>query len=140
MLQIKFDRLAIALSSICAIHCVVFPIFASLIPLIATSFQHGNTLHEFWFHQFIIIFIFPISIFSIISGYRCHKKIAPALIASLGLIILVLTATYAGTLISNHTIPHQGETWLTVFGGIIHATGHILNLMATRSYKNKCLA
>jgi len=140
MLNINLDRLAIALSSICAIHCVIFPIVASLIPLISTSIHHGNALHEFWFHQFILLFIVPISIFSIISGYRCHKKITPALVASIGLIILVFTATYAGDLIANQTIPHEGETWLTVFGGVIHATGHILNLLATKNHRNNCPA
>jgi ribose/xylose/arabinose/galactoside ABC-type transport system permease subunit len=138
MLTTHLDRLAIILSSMCAIHCVIFPIIASLIPLIATSFSHGNTLHEFWFHQFILIFILPISIFSIISGYCCHKTFTPAIIASLGLMILVFTAAYAGDLIANQTIPHESETWFTVFGGVIHATGHVLNLQATRKNRNHC--
>ncbi|MFK7815172.1 MAG: MerC domain-containing protein [Gammaproteobacteria bacterium] len=137
MLQIKFDRLAIALSSICAIHCAIFPIIASLIPLLSTTIHHGHALHEFWFHQFILIFILPVSILATISGYRFHRNILPTIITLLGLTILVFTAVYAGTLIANHTIPHAAETWLTIIGGTIHATGHMFNLIATRKFNVK---
>lgn len=137
MLKVNLDRLAISLSGICAIHCVIFPIIASLIPLISTTLRHGNTLHEFWFHQFILIFIFPVSILAVISGFRCHRNIMPTIISLLGLTILVFTAVCAETLISNHTIPHATEAWLTIIGGIIHATGHMFNLIATRKCKIK---
>ena len=140
MLQIYFDRFAIALSSICAIHCVALPIVASISPLLFSTIDHGNTLHEFWFHQFILIFILPISIFALIAGYRCHKQLIPMLIGGIGLFILVFTAIFAGTLISNNVIPHEGETWLTVTGGIIHAIGHLQNVFATRSVKIDCPA
>ncbi len=137
MLQDKFDHLAISLSGICAIHCAIFPIVASLIPLISTTIHYGHALHEFWFHQFILIFILPVSILATISGYRFHRNISPTIISLLGLTILVFTAVYAGTLIANHTIPHTAETWLTIFGGIIHASGHMFNLIATRKCKVK---
>ena len=133
MLQIHFDRLAIALSGICAIHCVIFPVVAGFLPLLATTLHHGNTLHEFWFHQFILLFIFPVSVLALVAGYRCHKQLTPLLIGGLGLLILVFIAIFAGTLISNKIIPHQGETWLTVAGGFVHAIGHVLNVLATRN-------
>ena len=138
MLQIHFDRLAIALSGICAIHCVIFPVVAGFLPLLATTLHHGNTLHEFWFHQFILLFILPVSILALITGYRCHKQLTPLLIGGLGLLILVFIAIFAGTLISNNIIPHQGETWLTVAGGFVHAIGHVLNVLATRNNRISC--
>ena len=138
MLQIYFDRLAIALSGICAIHCVVFPIVAGLLPLLTTTLHHGNSLHEFWFHQFILLFILPISVVALITGYRCHKQVVPLLIGGLGLLILVFIAIFAGELISNNIIPHQGETWITVAGGFVHAIGHILNVFATKNTRANC--
>ncbi len=138
-MQVYFDRLAIALSGICAIHCVVLPIAASLIPLLTFTVQHGNSLHEFWFHQFILLFILPISFIALIAGFRCHKHLVPLLIAGTGLLILVFTSTFAGTLISNNVIPYLGETLLTIIGGIIHAIGHVLNVLATRCVRVSCV-
>ncbi len=138
MLQSYFDRIAITLSCICVIHCIAFPIIASLIPFLAITLQHGHALHEFWFHHFILIFILPFSIFAIIAGYRRHRQILPIIIATIGLSILVFTALFAGTLISNQVIPHEGETWLTLAGGVVHAIAHIMNLIATSNMRFSC--
>ena len=138
IMQPLFDRIAIILSSICVIHCIALPIIASLTPLFAVTLHHGNNLHEFWFHYFILIFILPFSILAIILGYRHHRQILPAVIAAVGLSILVFTSIFAGTLISNQIIPHEGETWLTLSGGIVHAIGHIMNLVATSNLRLSC--
>ena len=131
-MQTHFDRFAILLSGLCAIHCVALPIVASLLPLLATTIQHGHQLHEFWFHQFILIFILPVSIIALLTGYKFHKTIMPIFIAGLGLAILVGTSLFIEDLLAAHIIPHSGETILTVVGGIIHAVGHILNIQATK--------
>ena len=137
-MQVHFDRFAILLSGICAIHCVALPIIASLIPMLAITIQHGYELHEFWFHHFILIFILPISVIALIMGYRVHRHIVPVIISGVGLLILVGVAVFAGYLISNHLIPHDGEMIVTVFGGLIHAVGHLLNLMASRRFHKTC--
>ena len=131
-MQIHFDRIAIILSGICAIHCILLPVIATLIPLFAITIQHGHQLHEFWFHQFILVFILPVSIIGLITGFRSHRQWLPIVIAIIGLLILLSNALFAGYLISNHIIPHEGEMILTITGGVIHSIGHILNLLATR--------
>ena len=113
-MQTLFDRIAITLSSICVIHCIAFPIIASLIPIFTTTLHHGHAMHEFWFHQFILIFILPFSIIAIVAGYHRHKQILPVVIASIGLTILVFTALFAGQFIANHILPHEGEKVLTI--------------------------
>ncbi len=139
MSKLHYDRIAIALSGTCVVHCVALPIIAGLIPVLENIIRHdGNHLHEFWFHQFILLFILPISIFALISGYRFHKKLVPILISGAGLLVLVFTAIFAEDLIVAHVIPHSGETWLTIAGGIIHAFGHILNYRETKSLRVKC--
>lgn len=136
-----FDRFAIALSSLCAIHCIALPLAASVTPLLMSTIDHGNDIHEFWFHQFILMFIVPISIFALFSGYRCHRKNLPLAIAGIGLTILVGVALFAEQLISQQVLSHTGETVLTVIGGIIHAAGHLSNALATRaSHATHCTA
>ena len=133
-----FDRFAIALSSICAIHCIVLPIAASFTPLLMSTINHGSSAHEFWFHQFILIFIIPVSIFALITGFRCHRKNTPMLLGGIGLIILIIVALFAEQMISQQIISHTGETTLTVIGGIIHATGHVANVLATKASHTSC--
>lgn len=138
-MQTFFDRIAITLSGICVIHCIAFPIIASLIPLFSTTILHGHAMHDFWFHHFILLFILPFSLIAIIAGYQRHKQFLPVVITSIGLTVLVTTSLFAGELISNHIIPHQGETILTLIGGIIHAAGHFMNLTATTSHRITCV-
>ncbi|MFK7816666.1 MAG: MerC domain-containing protein [Gammaproteobacteria bacterium] len=136
-----FDRFAIALSSLCAIHCIALPIAASFTPLLMSTIDHGNAAHEFWFHQFILIFIIPVSIFALAMGFRCHRKNLPILLGGIGLTILVTVALFAEQLITQQIISHTGETVLTVIGGVIHAAGHVANALATRaSHTTTCSA
>jgi len=128
-----FDRFAIALSSLCAIHCITLPLAASVTPLLMATIDHGNTVHEFWFHQFILIFIIPVSIIALFTGFRCHRKSLPLLLGGIGLAILVSVALLAEQLISHQIISHTGETALTVIGGVIHAAGHVSNALATKA-------
>jgi len=138
VLKVHLDRFAIALSSICAIHCIALPLVAGLVPLLAVATNHENALHEFWFHQFILIFILPVSIFALIVGYRLHHQLTPVLIGATGLVILTTIALFADILISQQIIPRSVETLSTVLGGIIHAIGHIANVLATKSYRTCC--
>ena len=131
-MQERFDRFAISLSGLCVIHCIAFPIIASIIPLLTATVHHGNEVHEFWFHQFILLFILPISLIALFIGFRSHGKILPLVIASIGLAILTFIALFAEQLLINNVIPHEGEILLTITGGLIHAAGHILNLQARR--------
>ena len=137
-MQERFDRFAILLSGLCAIHCIALPIIASIIPLLTATVHHGNEVHEFWFHQFILFFIVPVSLIALITGFRSHKKVMPLVIASIGLAILTFIALFAEQLLIDHVIPPEGETLLTISGGIIHAVGHILNLQATRKKQPHC--
>ncbi len=101
----------------------------------------ANAAHEFWFHQFILIFVIPVSIIALAIGYRCHKKHLPIILGGIGLIILIIVAVFAEQLISQQILSHSGETVLTVIGGIIHASGHITNVLATRaSHTTACSA
>ncbi len=133
-----FDHFAIALSSLCAVHCIVLPIAASFTPLLISTINHGSTVHEFWFHQFILVFIIPVSIFALTTGFRCHRKNIPLLLGGIGLIILVIIALFAEQMITQKIISHTGETILTVIGGVIHAMGHVANVLATKASHTSC--
>lgn len=132
MIQSYFDRFAIMLSGICAIHCILLPIAASAMPLFVASIDHDHHLHDFVFHQAILLFILPVSIIALYTGFRTHQQVLPITIASIGLLFLVTVALFAEKMIESGMMQHEGETVLTVIGGATHAVGHILNVLATR--------
>lgn len=138
IMQERFDKFAIMLSGLCTIHCIVTPILASIVPLFSAAVHHGEDVHHFWFHQAIILFILPVSLIALFAGYRSHKELVPIIIAGIGLSILTFTALFAEHLLHDNLIDHTGETLLTITGGIIHAVGHILNIIATRKKQPEC--
>lgn len=136
-MQTYLDRFAILLSGICAIHCILLPLIAIFVPFL-TSIRHGHDIHQFWFHQFILFIILPVSIIALYSGFRTHRKWLPIVIAVIGLIILIMSAIFAGHMLSHHIIPHEAETTVTIVGGIFHAVGHVLNIIETHKLNNHC--
>ena len=73
------------------LHCLLLP---ALFPLFAVTLNHGHALHEFWFHQFILIFILPFSIFAIIAGYKRHRQTFPLVISTIGLCVFLFLLQY----------------------------------------------
>lgn len=132
--QHKLDWFAMMLSGICAIHCIALPILAGVVPIFSSVAAHGHGAHEFWFHQLILFFILPISVIALGIGFRCHRKIYPVLISGIGLVILLFSAIYADVWIVRYALPRELETIVTLSGGIVHAFGHIMNLMASREH------
>ena len=119
MLKLYFDRIAIAMSGTCVIHCVALPIVAISIPFLESVI-------------FILLFILPFSVVALVVGYRRHKRLLPILGSGAGVLILALTAIFAEPLIDAGVMPEAGEILLTVIGGGIHAFGHVMNYRKTR--------
>ena len=131
-MQVNYDRFAILLSGLCAVHCLAVPIVAGLFPLLSATLNHGHEIHELWFHKLILFFVLPVSIVALTTGYSRHRTWLPIWISSIGMIILAIPALFFETLLSNQLISHESEILFTLTGGIIHAIGHIMNVQATR--------
>lgn len=131
-MQKNLDRFAIILSGLCALHCIALPLVITLFPFLSISMHHGEDTHELLFHQIIVFIIIPVTLFALTTGYRCHKKWLPAVIASIGLVILLTPALFFDALMNHQLITHDDEILITLIGGCIHAIGHILNAQNTR--------
>ena len=83
--QLINDKLAMALSSACAIHCFLTPSFVLLTSgLISFSFDN-----EF-LHNLILYLAVPISLYALISGNANHKVYYLLPVGIIGLSLLVL--------------------------------------------------
>jgi hypothetical protein len=113
----RFDRFAIGLSGLCAVHCVLSSVFLAL------AASAGGLLLNPMFHEVGLTFAIGFGIVALGWGVLSHGYMMPAVVGSLGLGIM------AGAI----TLPHDGgtETIWTLIGVAILALGHDLNRRAS---------
>lgn len=116
-----FDRIAIILSGICLIHCLLLPGVITLLPLAATSFVVSED-----FHLWMLAVVVPTSAVALWPAFRRHQDARPITIATIGITILVIA-----------TLTHDDSNLLidqivTSVGAIVVAVGHTLNFRLMR--------
>ena len=117
------DKIAISLSTLCAIHCLVLPFIVLMLPNLTILSSTGESFH-FW----IVFLIIPISLYAITMGCKKHKNYSLFFFVAVGLFfLLTAVALGAGTL---------GEFWektLTLIGALIIGIGHYKNYSVCRA-------
>jgi hypothetical protein len=112
----RLDRIAMGLSGLCLVHCVGTAILLGLLAS-AGGFLGSPIIHEVGLTLAMIIGSFALG-----RGNLEHGFMLPSAIGALGLGVM------AGAL----SLPEGGhEPIYTVFGVMILALGHRLNVMAT---------
>ena len=116
----KFDRIAIALSAICIVHCLGVTLIVSLLPLAVVAFG-GH------FHGLMLWLLVPTSAIGFFFGYREHKR-ALIVLSGLGAVGLISYATLVGH--------GQWEEWVeavvTSLSGFMLVGAHWLNFQEVR--------
>jgi hypothetical protein len=111
----KLDRIAIALSGLCMVHCLATAVFLGLLA------SAGGFLGSPWIHEVGLTMAMILGGIALGRGIYEHGFMLPSAIGSLGLGVM------AGAL----SLPHGGnEAMYTVLGVSILALGHRLNGMA----------
>jgi hypothetical protein len=114
----RLDRVAMALSGICVVHCVLT---AVLLALVSAA---GGILGKPIIHEVGLSLAMILGAIGLGRGLREHGFVLPILVGALGLGIMA----YALTLHEGHFEPIY-----TVTGVMILALGHRLNLMASQN-------
>ena len=114
--EARFDRFAIGLSGLCAIHCVA----SSLLLALAAS---AGGLLDPRIHEVGLSFAMLFGVIALGRGTMSHGYMLPAVVGSAGL----------GMMAGAVTMPHGSgyETVWTLLGVAILALGHDLNRRAT---------
>lgn len=115
-----WDRIGIGLSGLCAIHCLLVPVFVSLIPL----WPAFESFHEYT-HLIFFLAIAPAVVISL-KNRHASGKIPAYLFAGLAVIFIAW--------FFNHSLGEYGEAGVTLIGSILLIKGHWLN------YKSKLLS
>jgi len=113
----RLDRIAMALSGLCAVHCVAT---AVLLGLLASA---GGMLGKPIIHEVGLTLAMILGAIALGRGIREHGLVLPSLVGAMGLVIMA----YAMSL-------HESgyEPLITILGVSVLAFGHRLNIMAKR--------
>lgn len=118
-LLILGDKAAVGLSVLCLVHCIATPFLLVTLPALpGLAFLEGEILH-----MLLLFAVLPISIVSLVMGYRLHRRVRSIMIGGLGLAVLV-AAAFLEHDIANKTI----AVMLTATGAVLVAYSHVLNL------------
>lgn len=116
-MQRVLDVLAISISGLCVIHCLMMPLVLVLLPILSGSLFAGEE-----FHQFLIWVILPTSSAAFLLGCRRHKDTYVLMFGITGMLVLLIGAFWGHDLVGE-----WGERLLTVAGGLLLASGHVRN-------------
>ena len=140
------DFLAISMSFICAIHCLLTPVAVVLFPILATSIW---VKHDF--HLWMIFLVLPTTATAVFLGCRKHKDKAILILSISGLSLLTIVALYEAFahyffLSSHHhdCAHHHGHAHgiftptviINIIGGTLLSSAHVRNFWLCR--KSKC--
>lgn len=113
-----WDKLGIAGSGLCLIHCLAIPVVAGALPSLGIAFLADESVHGIL--AFVLIALAGLAF---IPGYRRHRDRRVVMLMTSGL-GLILFATW-------------GEAWIDLHGGgetILSITGSLLLIWA--HYRN----
>lgn len=117
------DRLAISLSTTCAVHCLFTPVLLAFVPALGASF-----LADEYFHFALLGLVLPVSGYALTLGCRRHRDLSVIGLGIGGLACLVLTA-----IVGHKLFGEAGERVLTLLGAACLAAAHLRNYRLCRT-------
>lgn len=117
------DRVAIGISSLCVLHCLITPVLLIAIPVLASTIVADET-----FHKILLVFVLPASSLALLLGCRRHKDWMVFSLGTLGLTQLALVAFFG-----HEILGETGETVATVVSSLVLAVSHVRNYRLCRS-------
>jgi hypothetical protein len=123
MLLSKYvDRLAIALSTICIVHCLAMPFVIAVLPIAA--FAVGGDGH---FHSLMLWFVVPTSVLGFGLGLRVHKRVEIVLMGAVAIAVLAAAALWG-----HSAWDPSVEVLVNVAASVLLAAAHWRNFREVR--------
>ena len=127
-IQAIADKSAIALSFLCALHCLLLPAAIVLYPSTLGFLPGDESVH------FALLFVvIPISTYALIKGGKVHKSRKVFITGISGLLVLVVAVV-----LGHDIVGEFGEKILTVLGSIIVIIAHVQNHLICRATDCEC--
>tara|TARA_Y100001934_G_scaffold4539_1_gene6382 strand:- start:105 stop:581 length:477 start_codon:yes stop_codon:yes gene_type:complete len=122
-MQFISDRLAMLLSSLCVVHCLLTPILLVSIPALAGV----SILNDETFHQILLFFVLPIGVFALSLGYLHHKNKWVVFAGVFGLTLLSSPLLVEWIGLGHEVLGEYGEVTITVIASFIIVGAHLIN-------------
>lgn len=116
------DRIGVAASVLCLIHCLLLPLAVPMLPLLS-GVAAAESVHEG-----LLVLLSVCAVFAFVPGYRTHRTLSVLVYGGLGVILLA-----AGVLAHDVAVLDGLDTPLTVIGGVVLIATHWVNLRLCRS-------
>ena len=126
--QLRSDKIAVAISTACVLHCFFIPSF-----VIASSGFLTLSIDNELVHQLILFFAIPISVFALYIGYKNHKSFSFLPYAFLGLGLLILAV-----ILGEEVIGEIGEQGVTLLGSMFVVYAHYKNHQTCKEIDCSC--
>ena len=126
--QLKSDKIAVAISTACVLHCFFIPSF-----VIASSGFLTLSIDNELIHQLILFFAVPVSVFALYLGYKNHKTFSFLPYAFLGLGLLILAV-----ILGEEVIGEIGEQGVTLLGSMFVVFAHYKNHQTCKEIDCSC--
>lgn len=113
------DRIGIAATSLCALHCILLPILLPALPLLGLSFLADHT----WEHVFLIATAM-LGTVALFSGFkRYHRKLYPFYLLYLGVALYWI----------KHDFSPDYEPFFIISGALLIVGAHFINMKLCNS-------
>lgn len=110
------DRIGIALSGLCMVHCLFLPMLIPFLTMLSTFAESELT------HLVLALLIVPTVVFAAWRGYALHGKSVVVWLLLSGTLAVVI-AMFAGEQFSNEPL----EAGITTLGSVLMIAGHWQN-------------
>ena len=118
----RWDRLGLAFSGACLLHCLLVPVAISLVPL-----WPALAAAHVWVHPVLALVLVPTTVLAARGGFRRHRRRHVAVLLGAGLAVLLLAAGL-GLIFPNVWF----EVALPLLGSALLIAGHLRNWQADR--------
>lgn len=109
------DKIAVGLSGLCLLHCLLLPFVVALLPFLG---QLGND----HMHKQLLVFVIPVSVVALTVGFRRHGQASVIYWGAAGLIILII-----GALVVHDLYGLFADRATTIIGSFVLAFTHFRN-------------
>lgn len=117
------DKVAITLSGLCIMHCVLLPVILLLLPSAAAQLAANEEIH-----LVLVVLVVPISLYALTMGCRQHNKRRVILMGAIGLSCLLMAITIENNpLIAAFENSIFIERALTIVGALLIGVAHVDN-------------